>query len=560
MILPSLKSKTLVFVVISIVFLLVQMVMLRNETSQVILNVEQLAEQRIPQLEKAHEMQIAVIQVQQWLTDISATRGLDGLNDGFDVAEENAVLFRQRTNELQQVDQANAAFYRELLPVFEAYYNTGKKMAQGYISEGPAVGNKLMAEFDSTATAINEKIDQLMVSHKNNTNTALAQAVASAKSTQNTSMLFTGLLALLMLSLTAGLSFFVLTPIKRMFILVEELGKGEGDLSQRLPEDRKDEIGDLARSFNHFLTKTDQTVATVMKSVVRLIPMADELSETNTHVQDRIMKQNEQSKKVHSCMHTTRDASDSVASAVQRISAATTQGYDRVQRGQEVVISSSQTMERLALRLGQAQDTITRLSESSERIEGVIDVIRSIAEQTNLLALNAAIEAARAGEAGRGFAVVADEVRGLAGKTHESTAEVQSMVEAIRNQTQEVVEVMGQSISEANASRELTEASKESLSEINDAILHIKSCSEEILEAISIQGDNFDKVGRNFDVMDEYFRETLASGQLTFSFGEDLKKMSAKLQKLMGEFKVTDRSISTKQRAGVRVNQEAELF
>lgn len=560
MTLSSLKSKTLVFVVASIVFLLVQMVILRNETSQVIQNVEQLSEQRIPQLEKAHDMQMAVIQVQQWLTDISATRGLDGLNDGFEVAEENAQLFRLRSSELQTMDQANAAFYRELLPVFEAYYNTGKKMAEGYISGGPAIGNQLMAEFDSTATAINDKIDQLMLSHEKSTDRALVQAVNSAKSTQNTSMLFTGLLAVLMLSLTTGLNFFVLVPIKRMFGLVEALGKGDGDLSQRLPEDRKDEIGDLARSFNHFLAKTDQTVATVMKSVVRLIPMADELSDTNTHVQDRIMKQNEQSQKVHACMSTTRDASDSVAGAVQRISAATTQGYDRVQHGQDIVINASQTMERLATRLGQAQGTIARLSESSERIEGVIDVIRSIAEQTNLLALNAAIEAARAGEAGRGFAVVADEVRSLAGKTHESTAEVQSMVEAIRSQTQEVVDVMSQSIREANASRELTDASKGSLSEINDAILHIKSCSEEILEAINIQGDNFEKVGRNFDVMDEYFRETLASGQLTFSFGEDLKKMSAKLQTLMGAFKVSDQSISTKQRSNVRVNQEAELF
>lgn len=558
--LTTLKSKTVAFATVSILFLVAQMIFLRQDTSSVINSVESLANERLPQLEKANDMKVAVIQVQQWLTDISATRGLDGLNDGFDVAEENAELFRKRSEELIQLDPTNANFYKELLPVFEDYYLAGQVMAEGYVAGGPSTGNLMMGEFDTAAEAIYGHIDELMERHNASTQAALTAAIASGKNAQSSSMLFTALLAVLMLLLISGLHFFVLKPILRMHKLVEELGKGDGDLSKRLPDNAKDEIGALAASFNHFLAKTDQTVSDVMKSVVRLIPMADELETTNTHVQDRIMKQNEQSQRVHDCMDTTREAADSVANAVERISTASSQGYERVQHGVTIVVESSQTMEQLASRIGNAETTIERLRESSERIEGVIDVISNIAEQTNLLALNAAIEAARAGEAGRGFAVVADEVRSLAGKTHESTAEVQAMVESIRNETREVVTIMQESADAARASQELVEASRGSLDEINGAIGHIRSCSEEILEAISLQGDNFTKVESNFELMDEYFRETLQSGQMTLSFGDDLKKMSAKLQEMISTFKVTDSDWSMDKRVEPRQGEEVELF
>ncbi len=560
MFLNSLRNKALFFSAICIAFLLVQVVMLRSETLHVIEQVEYLERERIPQLSKAHEMQVAVIQVQQWLTDISATRAQDGLNDGFEMAEENARLFRTRLNEMMALDSGNSDSYRKLLPVFDAYYATGKKMAQGYIDGGPAIGNELMGEFDGTASAIYERIGDLMTTQDSKTQAALSAALQKAKQSQWTSMLFSALLAGLIVLLLSGLRIFVLAPISKMHHLVDDLGKGEGDLSQRLPENRKDEIGDLARAFNHFIAKTDDTVANVMKSVVRLIPMAGELSHTNEHVQDRTIKQNDQSQKVHAGMLSTQDAARSVSSAVERISVASDQGYQRVGHGLEVVKESSINMQRLTERVSSAEGTINRLKESSDRIEGVIDVIGTIAEQTNLLALNAAIEAARAGEAGRGFAVVADEVRSLAGKTHDSTLEVQTMVEAIRNETASVVKVMRESVDAAKDSRELVEASRTSLEEINEAIVHIRGCSEEILEAISIQNTNFDEVSLNIDLMDEYFKETLSSGQLTFSFGDDLKKMSGKLQDMMATFKVTDNSWSTKRREQPRVNENAELF
>ncbi len=121
-----------------------------------------LAENKIPILNKAYELKLSVVQVQQWLTDISATRGRDGLNDGFDEAENNAKAFRMLINELIALDSEHAERYQAMLPVFNAYYDVGKKMAQSYIDQGPDGGNQMMAQFDEVAAKMAEEVDSFL--------------------------------------------------------------------------------------------------------------------------------------------------------------------------------------------------------------------------------------------------------------------------------------------------------------------------------------------------------------------------------------------------------------
>ena len=122
-----------------------------------------LNERDIPILNKAHELKLAVVQVQQWLTDISATRGLDGLNDGFDEAENNAKTFHTLIDELKALDTANAERYQAMVPTFENYYAAGKKMAQAYIDEGPTGGNKMMSQFDGAAEKMSEALERYQI-------------------------------------------------------------------------------------------------------------------------------------------------------------------------------------------------------------------------------------------------------------------------------------------------------------------------------------------------------------------------------------------------------------
>ncbi len=175
----------------------------------------------IPILDKAHDLQLAVVQVQQWLTDISATRGLDGLNDGFQEAEVNARKVHTLLKELAELDPNNAEDYQRMKPVFQAYYQTGKKMAKAYVAQGPSAGNQLMADFDVTAAKITDQVEELMVRVRQRV------AVVSSHQTQQLQELSWILLAgYLLIAVVFCLAVWVLLAIRK------SLGSEPGQLAQ----------------------------------------------------------------------------------------------------------------------------------------------------------------------------------------------------------------------------------------------------------------------------------------------------------------------------------------
>ena len=146
----------------------------------------ELENKQINILNKAHELKLTVVQVQQWLTDISATRGLDGLNDGFDEAENNAKMFKKLIADLQTLDPIHAKDYKDMLPIFENYYSAGKTMAKAYVDEGPSGGNKMMSNFDEAAANMSEKVDAFLAKTIELTNISLNQQQELASSSRIT--------------------------------------------------------------------------------------------------------------------------------------------------------------------------------------------------------------------------------------------------------------------------------------------------------------------------------------------------------------------------------------
>ena len=159
-------------------------------------SINHVAEQDIPVLDKAHQLKLAVIQVQQWLTDISATRGLDGLNDGFDEAENNAQLFKQLIGELQAIDPDNKQQDQAMLPVFDNYYATGKRMAQAYIDQGPIGGNKMMADFDEAAAALADQVDTFVTKAQENSTARARETQATIGNSSITAILLSSVLVI----------------------------------------------------------------------------------------------------------------------------------------------------------------------------------------------------------------------------------------------------------------------------------------------------------------------------------------------------------------------------
>ncbi len=349
----------------------------------------------------------------------------------------------------------------------------------------------------------------------------------------------------------------IVSPVKKIAGSIENLANGDGDLTQRMDESGNDEISDLSRSLNIFLDDLDHTFSDVIKSAMRLVPMSDDLAGINKEMAGSANDQNTQIMTVKARLQDARQSTDSVNEASDLIYEESHEGESAVKEGIRVFDLTYKQINELGNIIDDASQSIDSLKVESDNIVNVIDVINSIAEQTNLLALNAAIEAARAGEAGRGFAVVADEVRALASRTRESTLEVSSMVNAIQSRTSNVVSTMALGKSSTEECSKQVQEAKEKLALISSAMTQINQSIGGISLSVGSQKDNFNQVASGFDILDEYFNQSKATNELAVKIGFDMSKMSAKLHGMVGHFTLTDSNWSTQARVSIRTDEDS---
>lgn len=507
-------------------------------------------------MNQLHLMQVATIQIQQWLTDISATRGQDGLNDGFNEAASSVALFREAVAQLDVLDTRSGIDYASLIPVMEVYYKTGTKMANAYIEGGAPAGNKIMAEFDQAALDIYGEIE--IITERLNTLRANAfeKELKATQSSESMILVFSGIYLVLVIILLWGARQFVLTPVNNILHMTENLSSGDGDLTQRLSIKGEHELAQLATSFNAFIVKTDDMVSQVTKSVIRLIPMAKELTDTNREIEDASMIQSEHSRHVAEYIEQTKSSANEVSVLIKQIASSVKDNVSALDDGQIVARNMIQGMDKLSGEIGLVSDAVIQLREDSTKIESIVDVINSISEQTNLLALNAAIEAARAGEAGRGFAVVADEVRTLANKTKNSTQEIQSMINSIQTGTLQAAQTMEKGMASTRNSVDQVNQSAEMLKKLGISMAEINAQADKIENETDTQSHHFQSVSENIDKMESQFAKTLGRLEHNLKFGSDLNKLSEKLRGLISKFKVTDTEWSESKRAKKRDSNE----
>ncbi len=278
---------------------------------------------------------------------------------------------------------------------------------------------------------------------------------------------------------------------------LKEMANGDGDLTTRLKSNSCDEIGVLVENFNNFVSKLQGVIIDVSGSTGRLTEAANETKRVS---QASVLGMEAQQLEINQVIAAMAEMTGSVTSVSNSASQAVNVAHmtsSEASDGKQVVEENMQTIERLANEVEHAADVIEKLESDSESIAKVLSVIRGIAEQTNLLALNAAIEAARAGEQGRGFAVVADEVRTLATRTHDATEEINSMISRLQTGTQNAVNTMMQSREQANAS--VTQAARvgESLERITQGIIEINDMNDKIANAAEEQANVSQEINNN---------------------------------------------------------------
>nr|WP_025804805.1 methyl-accepting chemotaxis protein [Pseudomonas chlororaphis] len=330
----------------------------------------------------------------------------------------------------------------------------------------------------------------------------------------------------------------VTRPILGVAHMLEDIASGEGDLTRRLAYDKKDELGQLAGWFNRFLDKLQPIIAEVKRSVQDARGTADQSSAIATQTSAGMEQQYRQVDQVATASHEMSATAQDVARSAAQAAQAARDADQATRQGLSVIDRTTTSIDHLAADMSTAMTQVEGLAANSEKIGSVLEVIRAIAEQTNLLALNAAIEAARAGEAGRGFAVVADEVRNLARRTQESVEETRQVIEELQSGTQEVVGAMGSSHRQAQGSVEQVGQAVTALRQIGDAVTVISDMNLQIASAAEEQSAVAEEINNNVATIRDVTESLSEQANESARVSQSLNSLANQQQSLMDQFRV----------------------
>ncbi len=330
----------------------------------------------------------------------------------------------------------------------------------------------------------------------------------------------------------------LLRPLRLMKDNLDDIAAGEGDLTRRLAVTSNDELGELATSFNRFVDKIHGMVRQVTEMTGQLNGLVSEVSSQAQRSESAMERQRHETDQVATAINEMSAAAQEVAKSAQGASVAAQQTDEQGRTAKRVVDGSIRQIHALVDDIRKSGTSLDSLQQDVSSIVSVLGVIRSIAEQTNLLALNAAIEAARAGEAGRGFAVVADEVRALASRTQQSTQEIQGMIDRLQHGTQEAVSAMRRSSEAGDGTSTQANEAGVSLSTIGELIATINSMNAQIASAAEEQTAVAEEINRSVHqiagAVESVADETRQSAQTSRSLAE----LGSRLGGLVGQFRV----------------------
>jgi methyl-accepting chemotaxis protein len=414
---------------------------------------------------------------------------------------------------LRQLETALGNYRSALM----AYKNANSEAVQA---------RKEMTDQGATIVTLSEQLYQIQLDRRD---------IESAQA--RTFQLISTLLALLVGVIAAVIITRQITrPLQETLAVVERIASG--DLTQNVTVTRRDELGVLQQGIARMGVTLRDLISGIRDGVTQIASAAEELSAVTEQTSAGVNSQKIETDQVATAMHEMTATVQEVARNAEEASQAAAAADGEAREGDKVVNEAIAQIERLASEVVRSTEAMSVLQQESDKIGSVMDVIKAVAEQTNLLALNAAIEAARAGEAGRGFAVVADEVRGLAQRTQKSTEEIEGLVAGLQNGTQQVSAVMSNSRALTDSSVALTRKAGASLENITRTVSNIQSMNQQIAAAAEQQSAVAEEISRSIINVRDVSEQTAAASDETAASSVELARLGGQLQQMVSHFRV----------------------
>ena len=498
------------------------------------------AKESIATLEHAKDSQFPVVQLSKSAA-VDIVRVSELLNSAVTTGDEESIanadeLAKEIAKTINKIGTISPSYRSEQVKMskeFDEYFKQARVLSLGMVEGNidfaklPEMGKSMNDAFEKVKGSV-EKFNQEQVGK-------FEKDIAAAVDDSETITSIGFIMCIITIALLFGTAVPIISGIKSsisdVVTSLKDISEGDGDLTVRLTSKSQDEIGELVASFNVFIEKLQTTITKVVNIALPLSDMANSVSQNAEKTNTITLSQQEEAQNTKLAVDNLNHNVQSVAENAALAAEAAVQTSNVSVQGETVVKETVETIHQLARTVEESAEVIDHLDNDANQIGVILDVIKGIAEQTNLLALNAAIEAARAGEQGRGFAVVADEVRTLASRTQDSTIEIQSTIEKLQVAARKAVSAMSNGRELADNS--VTQVSKagESLVEITSSVEQINTMTGDIARSTESQSEAATQIVHHVDEISR------SSGQ-THQASEDLASVSGELADLANDLEV----------------------